>query len=124
MSWLKWFEIRGKSLFSISYSFHRLTGVVLAIYLLMHLGYLTSIRLGKEVYDIFISTTVTPTFLAFDLLLVLAGVYHGINGVRLIIHEFALGYELRKSLLYLTYILVLIVWLYASYVMYRLVVGV
>jgi len=124
MNWLKWFEIRGKSLFSIAFSLHRLTGVVLAFYLIMHLSYLTSLRFGQEVYESFIATTVTPTFLVFDILLVLAGVYHGVNGLRLILHEFGFAYEIRKPLLYFTYVVTLIVWLIASYQLYRYVMGV
>jgi succinate dehydrogenase / fumarate reductase cytochrome b subunit len=124
MRWLKWFEFRGKSLFHISYSLHRLTGIVLVIYLVMHLSYLTSIRIGREVYEYFTSTTLTPAFLIFDILLVLAGVYHGVNGLRLILHEFGLGYELRRPLLYLCYLLTLVLWLYASYQMYLFVMGV
>jgi succinate dehydrogenase / fumarate reductase cytochrome b subunit len=122
--WLKWFDFRKKSLFHISYSLHRLTGVVLAVYLVMHLSYLTSLRLGRGVYEYFISTTLTPAFLGFDILLVLAGVYHGVNGIRLILHEFGIAYELRRPILYLCYVVVLVVWLYASYVLYSYVMGV
>ncbi len=124
MNWLRWFEIRGKSLFHISYSFHRITGLILVLYLVMHLSYLTSLRFGREVYESFIATTVTPTFLVFDILLVLVGVYHGVNGLRLILHEFGLAYEVRRPLLYLSYILVFVLWLYASYKLYTYVVGV
>jgi len=124
MSWTNWFRISGKSLFGIAFSLHRLTGVVLAIYLCMHLTYLTSLKFGKEFYESLIKTTVSPTFLVFDILLVLAGVYHGVNGLRLIIHEFGFAYESRKVLLYVAFVLTLILWFVASYQMYRFVMGV
>ena len=122
--WQRWFTVKGRSLFSIAFSLHRLTGIVLTIYLCMHLAYLTSIRMGKEVFESFIATTVTPQFLIFDILLILAGVYHGVNGLRLIIHEFGLAYESRKSILYISVAIALIVWLIASYRMYIFVMGV
>jgi len=121
---LKWFEVRGKSLFYISYSLHRITGLILVLYLVMHLSYLTSLRFGEEIYESFIATTVTPTFLIFDILLVLVGVYHGVNGLRLILHEFGLAYDVRRPILYLSYFLVLVLWLYASYKLYVFIVGV
>ncbi len=122
--WQRWFTVKGRSLFSIAFSLHRLTGIVLTIYLCMHLAYLTSIRMGKEVFESFIATTVTPQFLIFDILLILAGVYHGVNGLRLIIHEFGLAYESRKSILYISVAIALMVWLIASYRMYVFVMGV
>ena len=60
----------------------------------------------------------------FDVLLVLAGVYHGVNGLRLIVHEFGFAYESRRVLLYAAFALTLVLWLVASYQMYRLVMGV
>ncbi len=122
--WQRWFTVKGRSLFSIAFSLHRLTGIVLTIYLCMHLAYLTSIRMGKEVFESFIATTVTPQFLIFDILLILAGIYHGVNGLRLIIHEFGLAYESRKSILYISVAIALIVWFIASYRMYVFVMGV
>jgi succinate dehydrogenase / fumarate reductase cytochrome b subunit len=124
MNWLKWFGVRGKSIFHISYSFHRLTGLILILYLIMHISYLTSLTFGEDVYEAFIATTVTPTFLAFDILLVLVGVYHGVNGLRLILHEFGFAYDARKPLLYLSYVVILVAWLYASYKLYAFVMGV
>ena len=121
---LEWFSVRGKSPFSLAFSLHRLTGIILTIYLCMHLAYLTSIRMGREVFESFIATTVTPQFLIFDILLVLAGVYHGVNGLRLILHEFGLAYESRKAVLYASVAIAFIVWLIASYRMYLFVMGV
>ena len=122
--WQKWFSVKGRSLFSIAFSLHRLTGIVLTIYLCMHLAYLTSIRMGKEVFESFIATTVTPQFLIFDILLILAGVYHGVNGLRLVLHEFGLAYESRRPILYISVAIALIVWFIASYRMYVFVMGV
>lgn len=124
MGVLGWFRFGGRSVFSWAFTFQRLTGIVLLIYLIMHLSYLTSL-LDKsgEAYESMISLTVSKEFLIFDILLVLCGVFHGINGFRIILHEFGIAYEYRKPLIVISAILVIVVWLYASYIMYSLIGG-
>ncbi len=119
-----WFEFKGKSVSSWAFSFHRITGIVLLIYLCLHLVYLSSLvdKTGK-MYQSFVSITVTPTFLILDVLLVLCGLYHGINGVRVILHEFGYAHEHKRILLTVSVLLILVLWFYSSYVMYNLVLG-
>jgi succinate dehydrogenase / fumarate reductase cytochrome b subunit len=100
----------------------RITGIILLIYLLMHLTYLTSLT-EREFYEKLTSITVSPRFLIFDILLVLAGVFHGVNGLRIIVHELGFAYEWRKVLIALTILITIAVWVYASFVMYRIVGG-
>lgn len=116
-----WFKFGGRSVFSWAFTFQRLTGIVLLIYLCMHLTYLTTL-LDKtgETYESMIALTVSKQFLIFDVLLVLCGVFHGVNGFRIILHEFGLAYEYRKPLLAIAIVVALAVWLYASYIMYSL----
>jgi len=120
----RWFNLAGKSSSYWAWMFHRLTGMVLLVYLCMHLLYLTSLtdKTGHT-YESYISTTVTPSFLVFDVLLVLCGIYHGINGLRLIIHELGFAHGQRKALLTLSIVITIVLWLYASYTMYSLVGG-
>lgn len=119
-----WFKFKGRSLFSWAFTFQRLTGVVLLIYLLAHLTYLSSLldKTGAT-YESMIAITVSRQFLVFDILLVLCGVFHGVNGFRIILHEFGIAYEYRKPLLVIFTVIAVVVWLYASYVMYSLVGG-
>ncbi|WP_456467657.1 succinate dehydrogenase [Archaeoglobus sp.] len=119
-----WFKLGGRSIFSWAFTFQRLTGIVLLIYLCMHLTYLTTLldKTGAT-YESMIALTVSKQFLIFDVLLVLCGVFHGINGFRIILHEFGVAYEYRKPLLAVAAVLALAVWLYASYVMYYLTGG-
>ncbi len=119
-----WFKFSNRSVFSVAFTFQRITGIILLIYLCMHLVYLTSLTdKSGATYEALIATTVSKQFLIFDLLLVLCGVYHGINGLRVILHEFGFAYEYRKALVGLAAFLIAVVWLYASYIMYSLVGG-
>ncbi len=96
------------SLNVIAFYLHRITGIILAIYLCMHLCFLTTVKTGD--YSNLIKITLSKQFLPLDLLLFLAGIYHGINGIRLIIHEFGFLYNQRKITLYLTFILTALIW--------------
>ncbi|MBE8539644.1 succinate dehydrogenase [Geoglobus acetivorans] len=118
-----WFTLKGKSLNSLAYSFHRLTGIVLLLYLIAHLSFLTSLRIGEETYTAFISTTVRLETLPLDSLLFLATFYHAFNGLRVVLNEFGLLYEARKALIYLMTLLGLLFWLYSTYVMYLFLTG-
>ncbi len=118
-----WFKVKGRSLSGISFSFHRITGIILLVYLALHLTFLTSLKYGREVYESLIEKTVQPATLPLDMILILATFYHAFNGMRVILHEFGLAIEFRRVLLYVTYILTIAFWIYASYVMYKFVVG-
>lgn len=118
-----WFRIRGASHQSLAFSLQRITGIILLIYLVMHLGYLTSIRLGEEVYTTFISLTVRPETLPLDSLLFLVTFYHAFNGLRVVLNEFGILYEYRKALLYILAALAVLCWLWSTYVMYIYVMG-
>ncbi|AIY91146.1 succinate dehydrogenase [Geoglobus acetivorans] len=120
---LGWFTLKGKSLNSLAYSFHRLTGIVLLLYLIAHLSFLTSLRIGEETYTAFISTTVKLETLPLDSLLFLATFYHAFNGLRVVLNEFGLLYEARRALVYLMTLLALVFWLYSTYVMYLFLTG-
>ncbi len=118
-----WFRIRGVSLQSLAFSLQRLTGIILLIYLVAHLSYLTSIRLGEEVYTKFISLTVRPETLPLDSLLFLVTFYHAFNGLRVVLNEFGILYEYRKALLYILAALAVLCWLWSTYVMYIYIMG-
>ncbi len=101
------------SLNTIAFYLHRITGVILAIYLCMHLGFLTTVKTGE--YSSLIKVTLSRQFLPFDLMLFLIGIYHGVNGIRLIIHEFGFLYRHRKILLYLTFIITAVLWVVVAW---------
>lgn len=116
-----WFGLRGKSFTGYAFVLHRLTGIVLTIYLFLHLAFLTSLTQGEEAYTSLIRKTVTPTFLPFDIQLVGATIYHGLNGLRLVIAEFGLT-RYHKELLWILGLIGLILWIYISYLLYKIVV--
>ncbi len=78
-----WWDPRGRGPGYWAFVLHRLTGLGLVAYLLLHLWMLRLLARGPEAWDAFIRTAKSPLFLVLDGLLLLGLVYHGINGLRL-----------------------------------------
>ncbi len=115
----KWFSPSGKSAMSLAFMAQRITGIVLVIYLCTHFLFLSSLS-DESLYEKLTSVTLSREFLVFDLLLVLAAAIHGVNGVRIILHELGFAYEMRKAVLILSALVAILAWMYASYVMISL----
>ncbi len=89
------------------YILHRVTGLGLLLFLLLHLIMTTVFRIqGQDVWEATMRILHNPWFKIGEYLVVIAFVYHALNGLRLIIQElgFALGrptppiYPYRDSL--------------------------
>jgi succinate dehydrogenase / fumarate reductase cytochrome b subunit len=77
-----------------AYALHRLTGLGILVYFLMHI-FVTGARLGgPDQWDSRMAFFGTPVFKIGEFLVFLAFVYHAINGIRLILAE--LGYMVGK----------------------------
>ncbi len=77
-----------------AYTLHRLTGLGILAYFIMHI-FVTGARLGgPEQWDSRMASFGRPIFKAGEFLVFLAFVFHATNGVRLAIIE--LGYMLGK----------------------------
>lgn len=77
-------KVKGRSRGVAYWAFwlNRISGVVLALYLLFHLGFLSTLYQGKEAYEAFLAVVTQPVAVIFDILLAAAAIYHGFNGVR------------------------------------------
>lgn len=72
-----------------AFSLHRVTGVALTIYLLLHITlHSTALLFGPEVYDRLLSKLENPFGRLLELLTILAVVIHMSNGVRLLFIDF------------------------------------
>ncbi len=115
MGILSWFKYR--SPFGIAFMLQRITGVVLLLYLCLHLVYLTSLQ-SKELYESLTSLTVSKQFFVFDSLLILCGIFHGLNGLRIVVHELGFAHEKRKPILAVLVVLTILGWVLGSYILY------
>ena len=76
------------------YILHRITGLGMLLFILIHLVMTTFFRIqGQGVWEATMTLLHNPWFKVGEYLVVVAFVYHGLNGIRLILQElgFALG---------------------------------
>ncbi len=77
-----------------AYALHRITGLGILTYFLMHI-YVTGSRMGgPENWDKTMAVFENPLFKAGEFMVFLAFAYHAVNGIRLIIVE--LGFNIGK----------------------------
>ena len=84
----------------ISFVLRRLTGVTLVLYLFTHMWVIGSINQGPEVFNARLNLVQTPFFKLAEIALLAAVVYHGLDGIRLLIVNWFKVTEYRKSLFY------------------------
>ena len=71
-----------------SWVLHRITGVAIFFFLLVHVLDTALVRLSPEAYNAVINTYKTPIIGVAELGLVAAILYHALNGLRIILIDF------------------------------------
>ena len=80
-----------------AFVFNRWSGLLIVIYLYVHLGVLTTIAVNPAGYEQFLVVARSPLGLLFDVGLLLLVVYHGLNGLRVIYAALAGKIEQHRS---------------------------
>jgi len=96
---LEWFDPRGRSAGGWGFILNRITGLGLVLYLCMHLIVLFQLTQGAEAYDGFVTMMKNPLFILGELLVVAAGIMHGINGIRIGLTSFGVGGRYQFAML-------------------------
>ncbi len=97
------------------YIFHRVTGVALFAYLLIHIISTTLILLGPEIYEGAEAVYKNFYFRIAEIFLMLAVLAHAINGLRIIaIDLWSKGTRYKSHLNYLAMIVFFVIWVPAS----------
>jgi succinate dehydrogenase / fumarate reductase, cytochrome b subunit len=71
-----------------SWLFHRVTGVGILLFLLVHIVDITMLGFGPTVYNDALNVFATPVVRVISLALVGAVLYHSFNGLRIVIIDF------------------------------------
>jgi succinate dehydrogenase / fumarate reductase cytochrome b subunit len=73
----------------------RISGLILVAYLFVHVGIVSQAKVqGPSVLDRLLKTFDSPILVFLDFMLVSAVLYHGLNGVRIVLMD--LGYGIRQ----------------------------
>ena len=92
---------RNRHLGQWAHGAHRLTGIIIVLYLLVHIV-INSLPMiaGTPAYDSFLMTSRKPLVAALEFLLVVAIMFHLLNGVRLVLVDIFPVTRIQKRLLW------------------------
>jgi succinate dehydrogenase / fumarate reductase cytochrome b subunit len=71
-----------------SWLFHRITGVAILLFLLIHIVDITMLGFGPTVYNNALTVFATPIVRFFSLALIASVLYHSFNGIRITLIDF------------------------------------
>jgi succinate dehydrogenase / fumarate reductase cytochrome b subunit len=98
---------------------HRLTGLALVLYLLLHLTVLRSLAKGPDSFNNLMAKMNILIFKILEVGLFGVFVYHGLNGIRVIMSDFGMESKYHKGLFWALFAVVIIVVLVGGYPIIR-----
>jgi succinate dehydrogenase / fumarate reductase cytochrome b subunit len=98
-AWM-WFDPRSRDAGMWAYALNRITALGLVFYLFLHLVVLSQLSRGPAAYNGFISLVKSPVFVLGEFLVVVASLYHGLNGLRIALTSFGIVVPYQKQLWY------------------------
>ncbi len=97
---LTWFNPIGRNAGSWAFILSRITALGLTLYLFMHLVVLGRLAQGPQAYQEFLMLTEHPLVKLGELAVIAAVIYHGLNGLRVILTSFGIGIARQEQLFY------------------------
>jgi len=82
----------------ISWLLHRITGVGITVYLLIHILVVSNLMEGEKVFNQAMKFVQQPLFVLGEITLLGAIVFHALNGIRILIIDFGKGALFQKKL--------------------------
>ncbi len=99
------FQAKAMRTGTAAWALQRLSGLFLTAYLLTHLFVIGSVVRGEGSFDSMLSKFESAPFLVLDAGLVGVVAFHGLNGLRLILLDFAIGLRFQKALFWAAYVI-------------------
>ncbi len=99
---------------------NRWSGVLLAIYLYVHLGVVTTIAFSPAAYDQFLIIARSPLGLLFDVGLLLLLLFHGLNGFRIVAITLSGKIEQQRGQFWAVVVLTVLLTLYGAFLIFSL----
>ena len=115
---LRWFDPRARQVGSWAFILNRLSALGLTFYLGLHLVVLNKLAQGTLAYNDFVASAQSPFIKAGEVILIAAVVFHGLNGLRLILHAFGVGIRYQKKIaMFVTAITILAIILFTIHLL-------
>jgi succinate dehydrogenase / fumarate reductase, cytochrome b subunit len=110
-------RVRGREIY-LAWLLHRISGLGIMLFLFLHVVDTSLVGFGPDAYDTFIGVYRFPAFRVLEVFLVAAVVYHAVNGVRVIVADFAENTNrIQRLLWWLVWVVFLVLFLPAAFVM-------
>ena len=115
---LRWFDPRNRQVGTWAFILNRITALGLTLYLAMHLVALSQLAQGAAAYDAFIAFAKNPIFKMGEMLVIAAGIIHGLNGIRIVLNSFGIGVRFQRQFFLALMLLALIGIAYFGFIMF------
>ncbi len=89
----------------VSWLFHRLSGLALSAYLVVHIYDLRAAQRSAQSFTEALQVFQTPFWKVMDLLLVAAVLYHTLNGIRILLFDVNWGLKYQRQLFWAAFVL-------------------
>ncbi|OQY97628.1 MAG: succinate dehydrogenase, cytochrome b556 subunit [Candidatus Brocadia sp. UTAMX2] len=101
--------VKNRNMGMYAFWLHRITGIVITVFLFLHIWTLSAVFRGKDAYDYAISKFDTKFGYLFQYVLLLIVAIHLINGLRITVVDFCGVTRSQKKLLWISlFVLILI----------------
>lgn len=114
----RWFNPRNRQIGTWGFILNRITAIGLTLYLFMHLAALGQLARGPQAYDGFIALVKHPMFKMGELLVIAAGLIHGLNGIRITLTSFGIGTRYERIMFLIAMLLAAVGILFFGYRMF------
>lgn len=115
---IRWFDPRSRHPGTWAFILNRITAIGLTFYLVLHLIMLGKLAEGADAYDSFIALAKSPVIKVGELLVIAAGLLHGLNGIRIALTTFGVGVRQQQWLFWIVMSLAVIGTAVFGYVMF------
>ena len=92
----------------VAWLLHRLTGLALVLYLLLHLYVTSTLAKGPEAFNSLMKKMNVLIFKFLEVGLLAVFIYHALNGIRVIMSDFGMASEHQKRLWWALFVLTII----------------
>lgn len=108
-----------------SWLLHRITGLGVLLFLLVHIVDITLIGFGPTIYNDAILIFSTPVIRVISLALIASLLFHAFNGIRIILIDFwPAGYKYQQAMFYIVLALTIVLFIPTVYYIMAPVFGV
>ena len=109
-----WFDPRRRGHGGRALALHRLTGLVIVLYLYLHLGVLSMLLIGRSSWSSFLGLVTAKGFLALEAVLIGAVLFHAVNGIRVALVGSGIAVSRERTMFWIAAAVALVGFVFAA----------